>query len=124
MISSAPSYHGYRFPPDVIAHAVWLYFRFRLSFRDVEDLLAQLHGSVCEQPRRSLAPTHPPTGAPDAAVQVGRAPTNASPRCTASPPGPHQCQSNVHSVNDEASLTNTRLPEIVGCAHVAVSATV
>ncbi len=41
MISSAPSYHGYRFPPDIIAHAVWLYFRFSLSFRDVEDLLAQ-----------------------------------------------------------------------------------
>ena len=29
------------FPPDIIAHAVWLYFRFSLSFRDVEDLLAQ-----------------------------------------------------------------------------------
>ena len=41
MISSAPSYHGYRFPPDIIAHAAWLYFRFSLSFRDVEDLLAQ-----------------------------------------------------------------------------------
>ena len=41
MISPAPSYHGYRFPPDIIAHAVWLYFRFNLSFRDVEDLLAQ-----------------------------------------------------------------------------------
>ena len=41
MISPAPSYHGYRFPSDIIAHAVWLYFRFSLSFRDVEDLLAQ-----------------------------------------------------------------------------------
>ena len=41
MITSAPSYRGYRFPPDIIAHAVWLYFRFSLSFRDVEDLLAQ-----------------------------------------------------------------------------------
>ena len=30
------------------------------------------HGSVCEQPRRSLAPTHTPTGTPDAAVQVSR----------------------------------------------------
>ena len=30
-----------RFPPDVIRHAVWLYFRFTLSLRDVEDLLAQ-----------------------------------------------------------------------------------
>ena len=39
MNSPAPSYHGYRFPPDIIAHAVWLYFRFSLSFRDVEDRL-------------------------------------------------------------------------------------
>ena len=37
----APSYHGYRFPPEIISHAVWLYHRFCLSFRDVEDLLAQ-----------------------------------------------------------------------------------
>jgi putative transposase len=35
-----PSYHGYRFPPEIISHAVWLYYRFCLSFRDVEDLLA------------------------------------------------------------------------------------
>ena len=41
MISPAPSYHGYRFPPEIISHAVWLYHRFGLSFRDVEDLLAQ-----------------------------------------------------------------------------------
>ncbi len=31
----------YRFPPAIIQHAVWLYFRFPLSFRDVEDLLAE-----------------------------------------------------------------------------------
>ncbi len=41
MISPAPSYHGYRFPPEIISHAVWLYHRFCLSFRDAEDLLAQ-----------------------------------------------------------------------------------
>ena len=41
MISQAPSYHGYRFPPEIISHAVWLYHRFCLSFRDTEDLLAQ-----------------------------------------------------------------------------------
>jgi len=35
------SYRGYRFPPDIIQRAVWLYFRFTLSFRDVEDLLAE-----------------------------------------------------------------------------------
>ena len=41
MDSDASSYHGYRFPAAIIAHAVWLYFRFSLSFRNVEDLLAQ-----------------------------------------------------------------------------------
>ena len=41
MSSHAPSYHGYRFPSEIISHAVWLYYRFALSFRDVEDLLAQ-----------------------------------------------------------------------------------
>ncbi len=41
MTSQAPSYHGYRFPPEIISHAVWLYHRFCLSFRDVEDLLAE-----------------------------------------------------------------------------------
>ena len=34
-------YDGYRFPPVIIQQAVWLYFRFTLSFRDVEDLLAE-----------------------------------------------------------------------------------
>lgn len=36
-----PDYKGFRFPPEIISHAVWLYFRFSLSFRDVEELLAQ-----------------------------------------------------------------------------------
>jgi hypothetical protein len=35
------SYAGYRFPPEVIRQAIWLYLRFTLSFRDVEDLLAE-----------------------------------------------------------------------------------
>ncbi len=34
-------YHGYRFSPVIISHTVWLYHRFYLSFRDVEDLLAE-----------------------------------------------------------------------------------
>ena len=36
-----PSDRGYRFPSEVISHAVWLYHRFSLSVRDVEDLLAE-----------------------------------------------------------------------------------
>ncbi len=37
----AVSYSRHRFPADVIRRAVWLYFRFTLSFRDVEDLIAE-----------------------------------------------------------------------------------
>src|SRR5215216_7333844 len=37
---SSPSYTGYRFPAQIISHAVWLYFRFPLSYRDVEELMA------------------------------------------------------------------------------------
>ncbi len=39
--TTAPNYKGFRFPSEIISHAVWLYFRFSLSFRDVEELLAQ-----------------------------------------------------------------------------------
>jgi putative transposase len=35
------SYRGYRYPPEIISYAVWLYYRFTLSFRDIEDLLAE-----------------------------------------------------------------------------------
>ncbi len=41
MESDTPSYHRHRFPPEIISHAVWLYHRFGLSLRDVEDLLAE-----------------------------------------------------------------------------------
>ena len=42
MSSSATKspYAGYRFPAEVISHAVWLYFRFPLSLRMVEEMLA------------------------------------------------------------------------------------
>ena len=36
-----PSYSGYRFPADIIQRAVWMYLPFTLSFRDVEELLAE-----------------------------------------------------------------------------------
>jgi len=35
------TYKCHRFPPDIISYAVWLYYRFNLSHRDIEDLLAQ-----------------------------------------------------------------------------------
>ena len=40
------SYSGYRFAPEIIQQATWLYLRFTLSFRDVEDLLAERGISV------------------------------------------------------------------------------
>jgi putative transposase len=36
-----PSYSRHRFPPPIIQHAIWLYLRFTLSYRDVEELLAE-----------------------------------------------------------------------------------
>jgi putative transposase len=35
------TYKRYRFPPDIISYAVWIYYRFNLSHRDIEDLLAE-----------------------------------------------------------------------------------
>ena len=40
MSTSASLYHRHRFPAEIISHCVWLYFRFALSFRDVEEMLA------------------------------------------------------------------------------------
>ena len=53
MKSTRSRYHGYRYPQEIISHAVWLYYRFRLSLRDVEDLLAKRGVVVsCETVRR------------------------------------------------------------------------
>ncbi len=38
--TTAPSYKRHRYPAEIIAHTVWAYFRFSLSFRDVEELMA------------------------------------------------------------------------------------
>ncbi|MFF9222154.1 IS6 family transposase [Streptomyces viridosporus] len=41
MGSAPPSYKGHRYPVEVIAHCVWLYFRFPLSLREVEELMLE-----------------------------------------------------------------------------------
>ncbi|MCL6286177.1 DDE-type integrase/transposase/recombinase [Ruegeria sp. 2012CJ41-6] len=41
MKASSICYKRHRFPPQIIAHAVWLYFRFNLSLREVEEMLLQ-----------------------------------------------------------------------------------
>jgi len=70
-----PSDEGYRFPPEVISHAVWRYCRFALGYRDVEDLLAaRERRRVCVKPamvsearatiREGPAPPPPASGRP------------------------------------------------------------
>lgn len=41
MNRSKPLYHRRRFPAEIISHCVWLYFRFCLSYRDVEEIMAE-----------------------------------------------------------------------------------
>ena len=41
MSRSTTLYKRHRFPPEIIQYAVWLYHRFNLSHRDIEDLLAE-----------------------------------------------------------------------------------
>ena len=36
-----PLYHRHRFPPAIISHCVWLYYRFSLSYRDIELMMAE-----------------------------------------------------------------------------------
>ena len=48
-MTSPPSYHGYRFPPEIISHAVWLYHRFCLVDQDgdvIDDGIRVIEGSV------------------------------------------------------------------------------
>ena len=42
------SFKRHRFSPEIIRHAIWLYARFTLSFRDVEELLAERGVDVSE----------------------------------------------------------------------------
>ncbi len=60
MTNHAPSDHGYRFPPEIISHAVWLYHRFCLSFRDAEDLCAQRGVTVTYETMRQWCCTFGP----------------------------------------------------------------
>ena len=53
------SYARHRFPPDAIRRAVWLYFRFTLSLRGVEDLMAERGIEVAKPSRRSRSSALP-----------------------------------------------------------------
>ena len=72
MNCDAPGYHGYRFPPLIISHAVWLYHRFCLSFRDAEDLLAQRGITVSYETIRQWCRTFGPAYARTLRHRQGR----------------------------------------------------
>ena len=44
MTRQSASYRGYRFPPTIISHTVWLYHRFGLSFRDLDEVFVKIQG--------------------------------------------------------------------------------
>ena len=49
MGSSVTLYHRHRSPAEIISHCVWLYFRFALSFRDVEEMSAMWQADEGQQ---------------------------------------------------------------------------
>ncbi len=57
-------YRRHLFPPEIISHAVWLYHRFALSFRDVENLLAERGITVSYEAIRSWCRKFGPAYAP------------------------------------------------------------
>ena len=70
-MSKPVSYKRHRFPPEIIAHAVWLYFRFPLSLRLVEEMLLERGIVVSYETVRPLgaevrAGLRPPPQAQDA----------------------------------------------------------
>ncbi|EED35702.1 transposase [Luminiphilus syltensis NOR5-1B] len=52
------TYKRHRFPPEIISYAVWLYYRFNLSHRDIEDLLAERGITVSREAIRLWYPKH------------------------------------------------------------------
>jgi putative transposase len=41
VVTETPSYQGFRYPVEIISHGVWLYYRFPLSFREVQEMMLQ-----------------------------------------------------------------------------------
>jgi len=67
-VAIAVRYKGYRYPIEVIGHAVWLYHRFALSLRDVEELMLARGVVVSYETIRSWCATF----GPDYAAQLRR----------------------------------------------------
>ena len=72
MNTTKPSYQRHRFPSEIISHAVWLYHRFCLSFREVEELLAERGITVTYETVRQWCQKFAPTYARKFKKRQGR----------------------------------------------------
>ena len=77
-MSKTPDYRGYRLPREIIGRAVWLYHRFTLSFRDVEDLLAERGITVSYATVRQWSAKFGPAYAPQLKKRMGPQVTDGS----------------------------------------------
>ena len=74
MTTATPSYEGHRYPVEIIYHCVWLYFRFPLSFREVEELMLVRGVAVSYETTGGGAPS---SGRPTPTSCAGGAPAPA-----------------------------------------------
>jgi putative transposase len=72
MCTDGPSNRGYRYPPQIISHVVWLYHRLSLSLRNVEDVMAERGILVSYESVRQWCRKFGPTFARAATRRAGR----------------------------------------------------
>ena len=71
MTAAGSSYKGFRFPPEIISHGVWLYHRFPLSFRDVQELMLERGVDVSHETIRAWCDRFGSSTRTSCAVVVG-----------------------------------------------------
>ncbi len=81
------TFKRHRFPPDVIRYAVWLYYRFTMSLRDVADLLAERGIDVTYETVRCWANKFGPAFAANIRRARGRADSGWHPEAPCAPTG-------------------------------------
>src|ERR1700724_2006030 len=86
------SYRRHRFPPPIIQHAIWLYLRFTLSYRDVEELLAERGLEVSYETVRRWV------------LKFGRRAAPLGPCREVFPPAPGNGPPAAHSARTESAL--------------------
>ena len=105
-----PIYAGHRYPAEIISYAVWLYFRFPLSLRMVEEMLAARGISVTHETIRSGA-LNSPTAFVSARLAVATSGTSI--RCRVGP------GSFTPSTGSPEAVARPRFPQNVACGFPA-----